>query len=213
MIIGILNQAVKSKQKTDEAEELEKVKLATNAALTRGIGTVTKENLKNELSQEFETVEQNLSEGTELWTFKGKQNIYTITSSGVVEVVSTEEYNKTKKCNTPKLTSGMTPVNYVNGEWVECTEEIWDWNYESQTSTTETGSGEGVAKWANAKTQDGSLWVWIPRFAYQIETNYHTNNAGKINVEFLQGTTNIGTDETMYSTTYDIDEATQNNAM
>ena len=23
-------------------------------------------------------------------------------------------------------------------------------------------------KWANAKTQDGSMWVWIPRFAYRV---------------------------------------------
>ena len=26
-------------------------------------------------------------------------------------------------------------------------------------------------KWANAKTEDGSMWVWIPRYAYKVVYN------------------------------------------
>ena len=45
---------------------------------------------------------------------------------------------------------------------------------------------------ANAKTEDGSYWVWIPRYAYSITSGYHTSTAGTIEIEFLQGKTNTG---------------------
>ena len=45
-------------------------------------------------------------------------------------------------------------------------------------------------KWANAKTADGSMWVWIPRYAYSITSGYHSSNAGTIEVEFMKGLTN-----------------------
>ena len=35
--------------------------------------------------------------------------------------------------------------------------------------------------WANAKTADGSYWVWIPRFSYLYDTN-----AESIDIKFLQ---------------------------
>ena len=28
-------------------------------------------------------------------------------------------------------------------------------------------------QWANAKTLDGSYWVWIPRYAYKITSGFH----------------------------------------
>lgn len=40
-------------------------------------------------------------------------------------------------------------------------------------------------KWANATTSDGSMWVWIPRFAYKISSGYHTNTAGTIDIIFV----------------------------
>ena len=30
-----------------------------------------------------------------------------------------------------------------------------------------------IKRWANAKSADGSYWVWIPRYAYKIESCYH----------------------------------------
>ena len=45
---------------------------------------------------------------------------------------------------------------------------------------TQTGS-----KWANAMTTDGSMFVWIPRYAYKITEGYHTNVAGTIEVAFI----------------------------
>lgn len=76
--------------------------------------------------------------------------------------------------------------------------EKW-YNYEEQTGTTENG---GSSQWANIETKDGSLWVWIPRFAYKITKGAHvkesyqdTNQleegeAGSIQVKFLKENTN-----------------------
>ena len=73
--------------------------------------------------------------------------------------------------NAPKLTGGMEPIKYVGPE-----------------SDTQTGS-----KWANAITSDGSMFVWIPRYAYKITSGYHqsgTTTGGTIEIKFLKGTTN-----------------------
>ena len=56
----------------------------------------------------------------------------------------------------------------------------------------------GVNKWANIKTTGGGndcYWVWIPRYAYRINSgNYHTSTAGTIDIKFLSGTTNTPID-------------------
>ena len=45
---------------------------------------------------------------------------------------------------------------------------------------------------ANVQTDDGSLWVWIPRYAYKIIYNNPDDKSagGKIDVMFLKGTAN-----------------------
>ena len=41
-------------------------------------------------------------------------------------------------------------------------------------------------KWANAKTEDGSYWVWIPRFEYQVINDVtNSNEAGTVNINFI----------------------------
>lgn len=87
-------------------------------------------------------------------------------------------YNILKGVNSPQLVAGMTPV-----KWNENNIEI---------ATTEDDSewyDYGNKKWANAKTADGSYWVWIPRYAYKITSNFHTNVIGNIDIKFLIGTT------------------------
>ena len=94
--------------------------------------------------------------------------------------IGKEERNKP---NAPKLAEGMTPIKFELPEYdeeagidkvgsvVETTASDRDWyNYE-----------EG--RWANAKTEDGSMWVWIPRYAYQIDETTQTTK-----VVFLSGT-------------------------
>ena len=85
-----------------------------------------------------------------------------------------EWYDYGTTVNAPKLGEGMTPIVYIG-----------------ENKPTEK-------KWANAMTEDGSMWVWIPRYAYQIADNYHTNSAtgGTINIKFLKNSSNVAYDGT-----------------
>ena len=76
--------------------------------------------------------------------------------------------------NEPKLIGQMTPIKY---------------NLELPSGANTTN------KWANAITADGSMWVWIPRYAYKItyytDSNYTTTSTtktqyGKIDVAFVK---------------------------
>ena len=66
--------------------------------------------------------------------------------------------------------------------------------------------GINSKKWANILMPDGSYYVWIPRFAYYI-------NDDKIDIKFLQGTTNVTFDginietDSRYSTKYNVPKA------
>ncbi len=94
------------------------------------------------------------------------------------------EIKSCKGPNEPELKTGMTPVKFneatkeKKGEVVKTTKEDKDWySYKDK-------------KWANAETEDGSLWVWIPRFAYRINSDDQTTD-----VVFLKGTTDEYCDE------------------
>ena len=94
-------------------------------------------------------------------------------------LVADGSYNESKGVNTPKLGSGMTAIKWNGSSWVETTGSDSDWyDYSAK-------------KWANAKTSDGSMWVWIPRFAYSITSaGYHKSTATEISIEFMKGTRN-----------------------
>ena len=86
--------------------------------------------------------------------------------------------------NRPKLVDGMTPIKFTlpegdtAGTTITTTAGDEDWyNYEEK-------------KWANAKTEDGSMWVWIPRYAYKINESTKTTE-----VVFLRGTSDTYYDE------------------
>ena len=95
---------------------------------------------------------------------------------------------KENRPNSPVLLTGMTPIKFTMptdekmGKIVETTAGDSDW-YEYGT-TYET------RRWANAKTEDGSMWVWIPRFAYRVNKASET-----FDVVFLIGTTDKYYDE------------------
>ena len=109
-------------------------------------------------------------------------------------------FNEEQKVNAPVLKTGMTPVKFATDEkdtskmkTVETTEDDSEWyNYKNK-------------QWANAQTEDGSLWVWIPRYAYKINkpASSDTEQKGTTNVVFLIGTTDnyIGTDGKVHNDT------------
>ena len=89
-------------------------------------------------------------------------------------------YSDEKGVNTPNLGEGMTPIKWdeTKNDWVETNGSDPEWyDYTAK-------------KWANAKTSDGSMWVWIPRYAYSITSGYHSSTAGNIEIEFMKGLTN-----------------------
>ena len=113
--------------------------------------------------------------------------------SGVADIIdninagnnaTSGNYDKEKKVNAPALKTGMTPIKFneatasKKGEAVKTTKEDKDWySYENK-------------KWANSETKDGSMWVWIPRYAYRINSDTQTTD-----VVFLIGTSDNYYDE------------------
>lgn len=92
-----------------------------------------------------------------------------------------ENLNSYEIPNKPILTAGMTAKKW------NATTNAWDTvaNPEMDTSWYNYANKE----WANAQTADGSMWVWIPRYIYKMSTiNWHTSNAGVIDVQFSKGT-------------------------
>ncbi len=92
--------------------------------------------------------------------------------------------NKENIPNRPKLVDGMTPIKFTLPE-----------GETAGTTITTTAGDEGwynyeEKKWANAKTEDGSMWVWIPRYAYKINESTKTTE-----VVFLRGTSDTYYDE------------------
>ncbi len=151
-------------------------------------------------------------------------------------------YNEEKKTNSPRITggsseeSGLIPIKYNGTNWVVCSETDKEWyNYADQNE-----SPKQELKWANAMLSDGkykagdvkegqvveenelgSMFVWIPRFAYSMTKykatvtdgtdakNGQTQNITK--VVFLKGTTNEDKDGNKYPTDYDIASQTVGN--
>ena len=121
---------------------------------------------------------------------------------------------------TPEIMAGMTPMYWSTdgGVTASITEEgateiyarvdengkvsstgtdnpnfNWDnwYSYVAGDNSTDTKT----SRWANAVTDDGSYWVWIPRFKYKISdqpTEAGESNAGKIDIQFIPTTDQMG---------------------
>lgn len=94
-------------------------------------------------------------------------------------------WNAAKRVNSPKLEgTGLKGITIgEDGNITEIGEEQTNWY--SYT--------ENDRRWANAKTADGSMWVWIPRYAYKITYDNPNNKSqgGTIDIVFLQNDTNL----------------------
>jgi len=116
-------------------------------------------------------------------------------------------FNEAEGVNSPKLDTGMTAIywddneneirQYNNG--ILNTAFVYnDW-YDYKASTEDFGIDNTESKWANAITDDGSYWVWIPRYAYRINVGFHTSTSSPIEVEFMKGKTNESTGRTSFN--------------
>ncbi len=104
------------------------------------------------------------------------------------DIILDGSWSSANKVNKPNLeNTGLKPV-IINSNGTTST---------SNTTTENWYNYDGVEnKWANAQTADGSMWVWIPRYAYKITYNDLSDKSqgGTIDVVFLQGTSNLDKD-------------------
>ena len=156
----------------------------TIAALSGDNGILTKaKEAKEKTEQAQKDEERNLQEITD-------------TMNGV------EGYNRNKKANSPKVTTGMIPIKWKNNTWVVCSQDDAEWyNYDDKKEWANVMLSDGTYKADTvsigqtvAERDLGSMYVWIPRYAYKI--------AGEKNIEvtFLKGNTNEGSDGVIYTT-------------
>ena len=132
-------------------------------------------------------------EGQDYWStsedlsfFVDKPGMYTVKIvNGNIE--SEEKQIEAVKANAPEMLEGMTettfklPEGNAKGETIELGDTAFNSNI---------WYDYGNKKWANSTTEDGSMWVWIPRFAYKItyEDPSDKSKGGTIDVRFLIGT-------------------------
>lgn len=119
------------------------------------------------------------SEGTCIVEKLGKYEIRVVhgddiqSEPAILDITKIRGYNNDKQVNVPVLVAGMTEIMYKNptdtekGSVIEKDAEEFladDWyDYKDK-------------RWANVKTEDGSMWVWIPRFAYRINPSTQTTS-------------------------------------
>lgn len=100
-----------------------------------------------------------------------------------IKVGTEHEEQKEGKANAPVLGKGMTAVKWNGSKWETVANPDTDTSWYSYD---EEGKDN---KWANAQTEDGSMWVWIPRYEYKI------NKDGKtIDINFISGNSNANTE-------------------
>ena len=117
-------------------------------------------------------------------------------------VPSQDGYSDSKKVNSPKVTRGMIPVKWVSNNWVVCSEDDPKWYYyDSSKQWANVMLSDGTYKADTVKVGQvveekdlGSMYVWIPRYAYQIVGEKN------IKVTFLKGNSNEGVDGVKYAT-------------
>ena len=120
---------------------------------------------------------------------------------------SEESYNGDKEVNSPKVTKGMIPIKWNGNNWEVCSENDEEWyNYINgdklwanvMLSDGKYKSGE-VEEGTIVKEKDlGSMYVWIPRYAYKMPEDASKGQKGTIAVTFLKGNTNTDKDGKTY---------------
>ncbi|MFR8234185.1 MAG: type II secretion system protein [Clostridia bacterium] len=181
---GILKQATEAKKASTVGAEKEQISLAMQSLKMKkqadNVSTiVTSAELQEQLL--YDGAKNVIVEDGEnnklIVTYQDSKNQYTVDQDGKVEENGPVEqpenvakywevtrksdaerysYNdvsngdKKVKVNIPKLGGNMKAIKYVGPE-----------------AETQTGS-----KWANAMTNDGSMFVWIPRYAYVLNCSF-----------------------------------------
>ena len=115
-------------------------------------------------------------EKTEEAKRKEEQDLENLLNRITSEVPSEEGYNANKNVNSPKVTTGMIPIKHNGTDWVVCSKEDPEWySYDDTKKWANIMLSDG--KYKEGKVQEGqvvkenelgSMYVWIPRYAYRI---------------------------------------------
>ena len=126
---------------------------------------------------------------TDKETFRKIKEAYDMTEEEMQELYDKITTGKSERLNPPEMLDGMKKIMFTEpteekkGEIVQEGEADFD---------KEEWYSYKKGKWANAQTEDGSMWVWIPRFAYKIEEQPEysgdvATSGGSIKIKFLIG--------------------------
>ena len=113
---------------------------------------------------------------------------------------TTDGYNETKAVNSPKLSKGMIPIKWNGTNWVVCSKDDSSWyGYDNTKQWANVMLCDGKYQEGNVQegqviqeNELGSMYVWVPRYAYQIKGEKN------IDVTFLVGNTNQDGDKNNY---------------
>ena len=130
----------------------------------------------------------------------GIYDIYVVDAAGNASNHVTKKFSK--DANSPKLTDGMIPIKWVEesgdtpSNWVVCDKDDIDWFSYDHKLWANIMLSDGTYKADTvqvgqvvAEADLGSMYVWIPRYAYKMPANSQTTK-GTIDVTFLNRNTN-----------------------
>ena len=123
---------------------------------------------------------------------------------------STDGYNESKKVNSPQITQGMIPVKWNGTNWQVCSQDDNEWYSYKDKKWANIMLSDGTYKSDTVQVEQvvkdnelGSMYVWIPRYAYTVD-----NEKQKMNVTFVKGNTNEGINGETFTTDESVDTKT-----
>ena len=185
---GIFGRANEAKKESEIANIKEQIQMKIYQTELFNVGSISDQELKSIL-EDYGTIQYEADGVTikGIVTAKGYEIPLTdINSVQTTEetLVATGEWQKGKGVNSPQLLTGMTPIKFTDPT------DSTEGTTVKTTATDSSWYNYSAKKWANAQTQDGSMWVWIPRYAYRINTSTQT-----FDIVFLIGTSDNYYDE------------------
>ena len=193
----------------EEGQTYDELQIKVTVTNVSDIDTIDSIILKNKNGEEQEKLEENLTNGEA--SFKTTSNgTYTAEAKGTTEGIQktgtaeikvegkfvVEDFDRyltegkidivwldknnniIETPNEPKLTGNMQPIKLnADGTDFETTDKSnWGYNYANK-------------QWANMQTGDGSMFVWIPRYAYKI-TYYNSDKSEIVGYSNSEGLVN-----------------------
>ena len=193
----------------EEGQTYDELQIKVTVTNVSDIDTIDSIVLKNKKGEEQEKLEENLTNGEA--SFKITSNgTYTAEAKGTTEGIQktgtaeikvegkfvVEDFDRyltegkidivwldknnniIENPNAPKLTGNMQPIKLnADGTDFETTDKSnWGYNYANK-------------QWANMQTGDGSMFVWIPRYAYKI-TYYNSDKSQIVGYSNAEGLVN-----------------------